>query len=232
MTDLDAEKPHVELLPASLEQQPILANLLELYIHDFSEFLPLELRSDGRFGYSNLAAYWRDPETHPDRHPFLVRVDGNLAGFVLIKRGSGISGDASVWDMAEFFIVRGHRRHGIATKIAHDVWSRFPGRWEVRVMESNQPARSLGACHPSIYRPNHSLRLRANQRATLARVFLRIQTGLNLKPRHHSHLQNPGHSVCSGHNQSLRLSLCQVPRQDEQQRNACRSPEEQPNRHR
>jgi predicted acetyltransferase len=143
VTDLDAEKPHVELLPASLEQQPILANLLELYIHDFSEFLPLELRSDGRFGYSNLSAYWRDPEGHPDRHPFLVRVDGNLAGFVLIKRGSGISGDASVWDMAEFFIVRGHRRHGIATKIAHDVWSRFPGRWEVRVMESNQPARSF-----------------------------------------------------------------------------------------
>ncbi len=133
MTTRDAEipHPHIELIPASPGQKPILANLLELYVHDFSQFLHIELGPDGRFGYANLSAYWREP----GRHPFLVRVDGNLAGFVFVKR------DDSTWDMAEFFIVRGHRRAGIGTAVAHNVFRLFPGRWQVRVIDINQPAR-------------------------------------------------------------------------------------------
>ena len=127
---------HLQVIPATLEQRPILANLLELYGHDFSEFRNIDLGSDGRFGYKSLHLYWSEPE----RHPFLVSVDGKLAGFAFVKRGSEISGDETVWDMAEFFVIRGYRRQGIGTQIAHNVWKQFPGRWEVRVMSSNASA--------------------------------------------------------------------------------------------
>lgn len=120
----------IEVVPATPDQQPILANLLELYAHDFSEFHPIQLDAEGRFGYPSLPLYWREP----NRYPFLVRVDGKLAGFVLVKR------ESHVWDMTEFFIARGYRRHGIGNAAAHQVWRRFPGRWEVRVMETNQSA--------------------------------------------------------------------------------------------
>jgi predicted acetyltransferase len=130
-----AEKPpaHIEVIPARPEAEAILANLLELYAHDFSEFKDLELGPDGRFGYSNLSLYWSEP----GRHPFLVRVEGKLAGLVLVKRGSEVSDNETVWDVAEFFVLRGYRRRGIGTQIAHEVWRQFPGLWEVRVMESN-----------------------------------------------------------------------------------------------
>jgi hypothetical protein len=36
----------VELVHATLEQQPILANLLQLYCYDFSEFVDIEIRID------------------------------------------------------------------------------------------------------------------------------------------------------------------------------------------
>jgi predicted acetyltransferase len=75
-----------------------LANLLELYAHDFSEFHSLGIGADGRFGYKSLPLYWSDP----NRYPFLVRVDGKLAGLALVKRGSEITGNPTVWDMAEF----------------------------------------------------------------------------------------------------------------------------------
>jgi predicted acetyltransferase len=127
----------IEVIPAVPEQESVLANLFELYAHDFSEFHDLELGMDGRFGYRRLPLYWSEP----GRHPFLVRMDGKLAGLVLVKRGSEISGNESVWDMAEFFVVRGYRRRGIGTDTAHEVWRRFPGLWEVRVMRSNRPAR-------------------------------------------------------------------------------------------
>jgi len=132
---------HIEVIPPEPGQQSILANLLALYMHDFSEFYDLEIGADGRFEYASLPLYWSEP----GRHPFLVRVEGKWAGFVLVKRGSEVSGDETVWDMAEFFVLRGYRRQGIGTRIAHQVWWRLPGPWEVRVMESNASARDFWA---------------------------------------------------------------------------------------
>ena len=126
----------VEIIPALEEQEPILANLLELYAHDFSEFIDLKLGADGHFGYNYLPLYWKDP----NRYPFLIIVNGHLAGFVFVRRGSEISNDMDVWDMAEFFIVRGHRRLGIGTKVAREIWEKFPGKWEVRVIDRNERA--------------------------------------------------------------------------------------------
>jgi predicted acetyltransferase len=128
--------PGLEVVPALPEQQPILANLLELYIHDFSEFRKMELGPDGKFGYPSLALYWHEP----GRHPLLARMDGRLIGFALVKRGSEISGSESVWDMAEFFVLRGYRDRGIGSEIAHNIWRQLPGPWEVRVMQSNRSA--------------------------------------------------------------------------------------------
>jgi predicted acetyltransferase len=119
----------IEVVPASSEQQSIIANLLQLYAHDFSEFHNLELGADGRFEYKPLALYWSDPA----RHPFLVKVDGQLAGFAFVKREE----EKGVWDVAEFFIARAYRRQGIGIEVAHEVWKRFPGLWQVRVMQLN-----------------------------------------------------------------------------------------------
>jgi predicted acetyltransferase len=147
--------PRLELIPATLEQAPILENLLELYSHDFSEFQELSLGADGRFGYKSLPLYWSEPA----RYPFLVRMDGKLAGLVFVKRGSEVSGSEAIWDMAEFFIVRAYRRRGAGTQTAHEIFRRFPGLWEVRVMPSNVSAcrfwaRAIssftgGAVHPA-----------------------------------------------------------------------------------
>ncbi len=131
----------VEIIPALKEQEPILANLLELYAHDFSEFIDLKLGADGCFGYKHLPLYWKES----NRYPFLIMVNGHLAGFVFVRRGSAITNDTDVWDMAEFFIVRGYRRVGIGTKVANEVWEKFPGRWEVRVRERNQKAMKFWA---------------------------------------------------------------------------------------
>jgi predicted acetyltransferase len=147
----------VEVIPASPEHEPILANLLELYAHDLSEFFDLKLGADGRFGYERLPLYWKEP----GRRPFLVAVNDRWAGFAFVRKGSQVSGDDGVWDVAEFFIVRGHRRLGIGTKVAHDVWGRFPGRWEVRVVVGNQRAKEFweravgeftgGAVRPTLF---------------------------------------------------------------------------------
>jgi predicted acetyltransferase len=124
---------HIQVLAAQASDEPIMANLLELYLHDFSEFVPSTIGEDGRFGYPYLAAYWQERE----RFPFLIRVETTLAGFALVRQGSLRSGEPDVMDMAEFFVLRGWRRRGVGGTAAHTLFQHFPGQWEVRVLEAN-----------------------------------------------------------------------------------------------
>jgi predicted acetyltransferase len=133
--------PNIELIRATAEERPILENLLELYIHDFSEFHTVALGADGRFSYPYLGLYWLEPE----RYPFLARMNGDLAGFVLVRKTASIDGNKPVWDMAEFFVLRGMRRRGVGTELAQAVWALFPGAWQVRVMQSNRWAQLFWA---------------------------------------------------------------------------------------
>lgn len=117
---------------------PVLANLLELYIHDMSEVFPhVELGPDGRFGYRRLPLYWSEPDR---RFAFFIRCDGRLAGFALVTRGSPVSDDPEALDVAEFFVARQCRRRGVGRDAAFLLWSRLPGHWTVRVLETNRGA--------------------------------------------------------------------------------------------
>jgi predicted acetyltransferase len=132
---------NLEVLRVRPEEQPILENLIELYIHDFSEFHAVDLGPDGRFGYPDLPLYWLEP----GRHPFLARIDGDLVGFALVRKVAVNYGKETIWDMAEFFVLRGMRRRGIGTELAQSIWSMFPGPWQVRVMQTNQRAQEFWA---------------------------------------------------------------------------------------
>jgi predicted acetyltransferase len=132
-----SESHEVVLDAATAADAAILANLLELYSHDLSDVFALEPGTDGRFGYDKLPLYWSDPGR---RFPFLIRVGGRLAGFVLIARGSPASDDPDDFDVVEFFVLRRHRRSGVGRRAAFLLWDRFPARWIVRVAEGNQRA--------------------------------------------------------------------------------------------
>lgn len=132
------EVGNVRLVSATLDDAELLANLLELYIHDVSAFYPhVELGADGRFGYPDLPLYWSEPTR---RFPFLIRAKERVAGFVLAQRGSPASRDPEVLDVVEFFVLRQHRRAGVGRDAALQLWRRLPGSWTVRVSEGNPRA--------------------------------------------------------------------------------------------
>jgi predicted acetyltransferase len=124
----------VTLHSAMVDDQALLSNLLELYIHDLSASFPdIELGSDGRFGYSRLPLYWSEPSL---RFAFLIRCDGRVAGFALATRGSPASDDPNVFDVAEFFVLRRYRRSNVGRRAAALLWSRLPGQWTVRASQA------------------------------------------------------------------------------------------------
>src|SRR3954463_12136899 len=126
----------ISLDPASAAERPVLENLFQLYADDWSELGWLDVGRDGRFADPSLDEYWQ--EGH--HHPFLIRVDGRPAGFVLIAARSRLTGAADVFDMAEFFVMRKYRRQGVGFAAASAAFDRFPGRWEIRQRDENAAA--------------------------------------------------------------------------------------------
>lgn len=131
----------VVLDAATLRDATLLSNLLELYVHDMSEvFTNVELGPDGRFGYDKLPLYWSEPDR---RFAFLIRNATRVVGFVLVTRGSPVTDDLDVLDVAEFFVIRSQRRSGVGREAAFLVWNRLPGKWIVRVSEGSPGAVSF-----------------------------------------------------------------------------------------
>lgn len=124
------------LIRASRSDENTLKNLLQLYIHDFSEFLGIRPSEKGWFSYPALPLYWSEV----GRNAFLVRSGGGLVGFALVSQGSVVTGDSAVFDVSEFFIIRGVRRQGVGMAAAHELFRSFSGEWEVRVAEYNVAA--------------------------------------------------------------------------------------------
>ncbi|MEO9180653.1 MAG: GNAT family N-acetyltransferase [Acidimicrobiales bacterium] len=120
----------VELVsPAS---RPILENLLQLYMHDLSEFRGSVPNQRGRFGGDGrYASYVSDP----DRCAYIVRHLNQPSGFALVR---GLSEDRRV--VGGFFIVRSLRRHGLGRDAALALLRRHPGPWEIAFQEENPRA--------------------------------------------------------------------------------------------
>ncbi|MCC2645027.1 MAG: Acetyltransferase, family, partial [Burkholderiales bacterium] len=107
--------------------------------YDFTEFCDFDIGENGFYGYEYLPLYWRDQ----NRFPFLIYVDNKLAGFVLVQKGSPISEETQIWDIAEFFIMKKYKKRGIGTIVAHKIWQQFNGYWQIRVLTGNQIACSF-----------------------------------------------------------------------------------------
>jgi ribosomal protein S18 acetylase RimI-like enzyme len=87
----------VVLRQAALAEQDLLRRLLAAYLFEF----------DGQTEpYRYLAAYWVEPE----RLPFLIESEGEIAGLALVRvRGRE-------WTIAEFSVIPEMRRKGVGSK--------------------------------------------------------------------------------------------------------------------
>ncbi len=125
---------NVEVIEAGQDMKPIVLNLSRYYTYDFSESLGFRCPDDGLFNTDHWDKYWSEEY----RWAFLVKVDDELAGFVLV--GPDGTQEESQFDFGEFFIMRKFRKRGVGHQAAFQLFDRFSGRWEVRVVVSNEPA--------------------------------------------------------------------------------------------
>ena len=130
----------VDLAEAS--ERPLLAGLMQFYFYDFSEMEPdgsanFEFTAEGNFGPDDwLAQYWQEE----GRIPLIIRRGAHPVGFALLNQHSHRDDGHVERNMAEFFVARKHRRHGVATEAVRQILAAYAGRWEVAVVARNAKA--------------------------------------------------------------------------------------------
>ncbi len=129
----------IQVTPASASENPTLQRLMQLYQYDLSEIVGTNIGPEGSYDYPYLDRYWIEP----GRTAFLVRVNGNLAGFALVSRYNYLTGEKDAWVMSEFFILRKYRRQGVGAHAARWIFDHFSGTWQVREDLENEAAISF-----------------------------------------------------------------------------------------
>ncbi len=134
------------ITPASHDQKPVIANLIQLYLYDMTESMPFPVGSDGRFEYDFFDRFWR--------LPYLIHSGDEIAGFAFVIDECPLTARKPCWFMAEFFVLKAYRRRGVGQAAVAATLGRHPGAWHIAVPLANAPAqalwgRALQACHPA-----------------------------------------------------------------------------------
>ncbi len=129
----------VNLSQATLVDYPVIQNMARFYVYDLSRecgFISEDWAcpADGLYESFDFKCYFEDSS----RRAYLVKVENELAGFALLNQ-EGISPETD-WNMGEFFILAKFQGKGIAQYVAHQLWKKHPGFWEVSVIPENEKA--------------------------------------------------------------------------------------------
>ncbi|NLV90768.1 MAG: GNAT family N-acetyltransferase [Tenericutes bacterium] len=90
--------------------------MFQLYLHDITASLPMDLNEHGLFEYNEIDFYFNGDENH---HAFFVKVDGKYAGFVLIDDNFMVlNKEKGNYNFLEMFILNAYKNKGIGKEVA------------------------------------------------------------------------------------------------------------------
>lgn len=125
---------NIALELATIEQKELVANLMEKYEYEFSQYTKSTMNESGLYGCIDwIDTYWQDEE----RRQYIVRVDGKLAGFALIR---GSENDNIDFYIEEFFIIYDYRKQGVGQFVVNYLLGQHKGHWALVYTPRNLPA--------------------------------------------------------------------------------------------
>jgi len=123
----------VVLRQVELADREILANLLEKYDYEFSQYDGRDVNNLGLYGYKYLDYYW----TADNRWAYFIEVGGKLAGFVMVNDFPEAEDRKTDFSIAEFFVMYKYRQNGIGKKALFMVLGLHKGKWQLKKHPDN-----------------------------------------------------------------------------------------------
>ncbi len=118
----------LEIIKAQKDERNIMMNLLEKYLYEFSQWEKTDVNDDGLYGYEYLDCYFEEER----RFPYFIKVDGKLAGFILISDYPEVTEENTDYCLSEFFIMNKYRRKGYGKEAVFKVLDMHRGKWQLK----------------------------------------------------------------------------------------------------
>jgi predicted acetyltransferase len=129
----------IKLVRASLDHQCWIRAELQSYLFELSQFASIEKNAEGQYDYPYLDHYWREP----DLHPFVIYLDNEAVGFLLVREDLDPADGTSLTEIAELYILPAFRQRSVASSAVKEVLGYFPGNWRAMVLPNNNVALSF-----------------------------------------------------------------------------------------
>ncbi|HHX71489.1 MAG TPA: GNAT family N-acetyltransferase [Clostridiales bacterium] len=126
----------INLRPVPMEEREVLANLLEKYNYEFSQYDDRDVNPLGLYGYRYLDHYW----TEASRFAYFIEADGKLAGFVMVNNHPVLEGRKTDFSLAEFFVLYKYRRQGVGKRAFLLLMEKHQGTWQLHCHPKNVPS--------------------------------------------------------------------------------------------
>jgi len=127
---------NIEVTLMKVEDKSLLIQLMELYNYEFTQYDNVDINEYGYYGYLHIDDYWNEE----GRFPYLIRVNGKIAGFALICPHCLYVNEKNSHCFGEFFVMLKYRGMGVGKYVATQLFKNHPGLWEVCYMQNNMPA--------------------------------------------------------------------------------------------
>ena len=122
---------NITIIPAVIADYPTIQNMARFYVYDRTVYMGWECPEDGMFECIDFKHYFEDS----DKKAFLVKIENELAGFVLLDQEGLI--ETVDCNIGEFFILAKFQGKDIALKVIESIFKMHPGKWCVAVMPEN-----------------------------------------------------------------------------------------------
>ena len=129
----------VKLVPASSDRRCWIRAELQSYLGELSQFAAIEKNTEGQYDYPYLDYYWREP----DRHPFIIYLDNEAVGFLLVREDLDPADGTALTEIAELYILPAFRQRSVASSAIKELFGYFPGNWRAAVFPTNDVAYSF-----------------------------------------------------------------------------------------
>ena len=117
----------INLVKINKKEKDTLSKMMTVYQQEL-----LCLDNPGEYKYLHL--YFENV----NYHPYFIKVDKEIIGFVLVNNYSVI--EKNCYSIAEFYVKKEYRNRNIGKIAAIKVFNLYPGKWEIRELKKSTKA--------------------------------------------------------------------------------------------